>query len=257
MMPAWIAAKNPEFARHIWLEMSPHRVIGLPVVILLISLLSWSMDDELSDLASPAMGMAVVLLLWGSHLAAESVLSEIREQTWHAQRMSALSPWQLVWGKLFGSTLFAWYGTTLCLLLYLFTSPTVWSERLPTALFVILAGLMMQAATMLLCLSSMPRNLSQGRVQSFSYVLLITLVFLPWLFGAVVDLQGDVAWYSWMVPKVLFMNLSVGILLAWAWAGLYRLMRQELQMRQGFAVWLGFELCVILYLNNFLLQQSW
>jgi len=179
MMPSWIAAKNPEFARHIWLEMSPHRVIGLPVVILLISLLSWSIDGELTDLASPAMGMAVVLLLWGSHLAAESVLSEIRERTWHAQRMSALSPWQLAWGKLLGSTLFAWYGTVLCLLLYLFASATPWPERLPTVLFVVQAGLMVQAATMLLCLSSMPRNPSQGRAQSFSYVLLIALLCLP------------------------------------------------------------------------------
>jgi hypothetical protein len=171
--------------------------------------------------------------------------------------MSALSPWQLVWGKLFGSTLFAWYGTALCILLYLVASNTAWSDRLPIALFVVLAGLMVQAATMLLCLSSMPRNLKQGRVQSFSYVLLISLVCLPWLFGAMVDLHDDVQWYSWMLPKTLFVNLSVGIFLMWALAGLYRLMRQELQMRQGFAVWLGFELCVIIYLNNFMLQQSW
>jgi len=71
------------------------------------------------------------------------------------------------------------------------------------------------------------------------------------------DPQKDVEWYSWTMPKMLFVNLSIAMLLAWAMAGLYRLMRQELQMRQGFAVWLGFELCVIVYFNNFLLHGPW
>jgi|UPI0003804D42 hypothetical protein len=257
MMPSWIAAKNPEFARHIWLEMSPHRVIGLPIVIALISLLTWSTSNELKHLAVPTMSMAVVLLLWGAHLAAESVLSEVRERTWHAQRMSALSPWQLAWGKLLGSTLFAWYGTALCLLLYLLASPTPWSERLATVLFVAQAGLTVQAVTMLLCLSTMPSHPSQGRTQSFSYILLIAIVFMPWLIGALVDTDKDIEWYGRMIPHMAFINLSIALFLAWALAGLYRLMRQELQMRQGFAVWLGFIVCVIIYLNGFFIDARW
>jgi pimeloyl-ACP methyl ester carboxylesterase len=52
----------------------------------------------------------VLTILWGTRLAANSILDEMADKTWDWQRLSILSPWTMTWGKLFGATAFAWYG---------------------------------------------------------------------------------------------------------------------------------------------------
>lgn len=254
MNVSMIMARNPEFMRHIWLEFSLHRVLGLPTIILLICLMTSLLNTTSSDhssVASVALSMTVLLLLWGTHLAAESMLVEVRERTWNAQRMSALSPWQLGWGKLFGSTLFAWYGVCWCLLIYLISSPELIAFKLQLSLFIILFGLLSQAVTMLFCLHSIDRaNLL--RTQSFAYVMLVLVTIVPWLFAAMINIHQTVDWYGYEIAKLPFSIFSAALFLGWALAGIYRLMRQELQMRQGFFVWLGFELTLMVYLANFL-----
>ncbi len=41
-------------------------------------------------------------------LAGRSLAEEASQNTWDWQRLSALSPWQMAWGKLLGATLPAW-----------------------------------------------------------------------------------------------------------------------------------------------------
>ena len=105
-------ARNPEFQRQLWLNWRP-------------ALLAWSLGLSLLVLALPlalskpqdlpgAMGMTAMAGLWaaavvyGSVLAGRSLSEEASQNTWDWQRLSALSPWQMAWGKLLGAALPAW-----------------------------------------------------------------------------------------------------------------------------------------------------
>ena len=103
---------NPEFRRNMWLEFSLHRLIATPVVITLLLALvaAASNKDWLANLSGvSAWGFGLAVLLWGTQLVAASVSAEARERTWDTQRMSAIGPWAMTWGKLLGAPAFAWY----------------------------------------------------------------------------------------------------------------------------------------------------
>ena len=46
---------------------------------------------------------------------ASAIIGEIRERTWDGQRLSSLGAGTMMWGKLFGSTIFNWFGGAICL----------------------------------------------------------------------------------------------------------------------------------------------
>ena len=43
------------------------------------------------------------------------MVGEIRDRTWDGQRLSSLGAGTMIWGKLFGSTIFNWFGGAICL----------------------------------------------------------------------------------------------------------------------------------------------
>src|SRR5262245_22938309 len=115
---------NPELRRNLWLEFSTHRVIAVPVVIALGILLIKASGgkDTLETIAGFAgMGYAAMVLLWGTQLAGMSVIEEAQSRTWDAQRMSAIGPWAMTWGKLVGAPSFTWYGGCILLALFVLT----------------------------------------------------------------------------------------------------------------------------------------
>ena len=109
-----------EFRRNLWLELSPQRLIALPVIVLVLVLLNQVANrgdpGGLTDLGSWV--FYVMVFLWGSRRAAAAVSEEVNGDTWTGQRLSALSPAALVVGKLFGATAFIWYGGLVGLGLY-------------------------------------------------------------------------------------------------------------------------------------------
>lgn len=96
---------SPEFLRHAWLELTPYRLVAMPVVLIgvfLVALLfaggNWG-----SDLAIAAVVVfAGIVFPWGNRMIADSLTQEIAGNTWDRQRMSALGAWEMTWGKLFG-----------------------------------------------------------------------------------------------------------------------------------------------------------
>jgi hypothetical protein len=115
---------NPELRRHLWLEFSPHRLIATPALIALVALLVVAMSDGygLKPIAiAAAYGFMGLVMLWGTHNAAESMMEEVRNRTWDTQRMSSIEPWAMTWGKLAGATAFTWYGGAICLALFIVT----------------------------------------------------------------------------------------------------------------------------------------
>ena len=106
---------NPELRRNLWLEVSMHRLIAMPAVLGMGFLVVASINDLpwQQRVSWAALTVYFVLTLyWGTRLAADAISDEVRGKTWDLQRMSALGPWYMTWGKLFGATVFAWYGET-------------------------------------------------------------------------------------------------------------------------------------------------
>jgi hypothetical protein len=125
---------NPEFKRNLWLEISPIRLAIMPGVLTLIALLvvALNQDDPYNSLFVAFSALFVALAAgWGSVRVVSSINDEVTERTWDQQRLSALTPWGMAWGKLLGSTAYAWYGGLLCVLVALVSAapvPDFWSR---------------------------------------------------------------------------------------------------------------------------------
>jgi hypothetical protein len=94
---------NPEFQRQLYLEYSPARLLGIPMVLGIMFTLSFFLDDHRlgTTTANTAIGLFMLIsLLWGARQTIDSILEEYRERTWDTQRLSALGPWEMVWGEI-------------------------------------------------------------------------------------------------------------------------------------------------------------
>ena len=89
-------------------------------------------------------------MAWGSHRAGDSVLDELRERTWDSQRMSALNPWSMTWGKLCGATAIPWFAGIISLSVYFIgrQGPTV-LERLEVIATCIAGAILVQAMSLI------------------------------------------------------------------------------------------------------------
>ena len=116
---------NPELRRNLWLELTVHRLMAVPVALGLLFALVYKLSgpDWAGPLATTAVSLFIALALWGGVQAGDAVHGEVRARTWDGQRMSAIEPWAMTWGKLAGAPSFAWYGGALCMVAYLFVSP--------------------------------------------------------------------------------------------------------------------------------------
>lgn len=106
------AARNPEFQRQLWLNWRPSLLawsLGLSLLVLALPM-ALSKPQNLSGSLSMTslVGLWMASIVYGSVLAGRSLAEEASQNTWDWQRLSALSPWQMAWGKLLGATLPAW-----------------------------------------------------------------------------------------------------------------------------------------------------
>ena len=106
--------RNPEFRRNLTLELTPHRLIAVPVILGLIFATAWAIEGPRATAGAGRMLMTILLALWGARAAADAVFGEVADRTWDAQRMSSIGPWTMSWGKLLGATVFSWYGALCC-----------------------------------------------------------------------------------------------------------------------------------------------
>ncbi|MES2205683.1 MAG: hypothetical protein V4525_02670 [Pseudomonadota bacterium] len=141
---------NPEFKRNLWLQFSLHRLVATPILLALV-FLAIQISGMVGELPKAGRILFIgIVWLWGTRNATSSIADELRDKTWDQQRMSALQPWAMTWGKLFGATSFNWYGGIICLLVILvteFLTTVSLSERTPM-LSMIAMGILMHAAAM-------------------------------------------------------------------------------------------------------------
>jgi hypothetical protein len=250
-VPALLAF-NPELQRGIWLELTPSRLIAMPLVLaLLLGGANWIRGPQ------DAVGFAkaivwLLLVLWGSRLAAESIDAEVAGRTWDLQRLSAQKPWALTLGKLFGGTIFVWYGAALCLGAVALLQPGELSKTLWSALQ---SGLTAQSTAMFIALV-LNRFGGHGRRThtTFAQVLGIFAVWQNGLISITGRLpqavgQGSIVWYGQEVPGLVTVIEIVSI--AWLIVGAMRIVRRELGFIDGPLGWSLYTIYAILLAAGF------
>ncbi len=261
---------NPEFQRNVWLELTPRR-LGLMVVLLALAFFAAALTGSagngllLGPLSTTAESLYyIIVVVWGTRNAALAVIGEIRERTWDMQRLSAIQPGAMTWAKLFGSTVYNWFGGAICLAVLL--GETALHKGVPTALidlvYYVAVGVIAQAAAFLASLIAARRRQAHSRLDVFLYQLVgLTAGMIVYTVWSIADPAGSillhkvatdfVVWWGWTFDTRLFLLGSLAVFTAWTLAACYREMRLELKMQNGALVWLGFLVFIGVYVAGF------
>ena len=249
---------NPEFQRNLYLEFSYARLIGMPAFLLVTFSLTYLLDDKTLDqvTANTALGLYIaIILFWGARQSAECIFEELRNNTWDIQKTSAISPWSLAWGKLFGSTLYNWYGGLLCLLVYGMASSELEYNML-SWVCLLAGGLLAQSLSLLVSLFSLRRKQNFSSSFSYLFVLFILFTIMPMMLNIDKLYNADIYWYGKQYQLAYFSVISLVIACIWAIVGIYRLLADELRMRTLPWVWLAFVAFVVIYLTGVLVVDD-
>lgn len=240
---------NPELRRNFWLELTLHRMLAMPAGLALAFMLAYALNesDPRPAIATTAITLFVAFALWGGVHAGDAVMGEARARTWDGQRMSALEPWAMTWGKLIGAPSFAWCGGAVCLVVYLGASPE--AHALKMAVLMIAAAVLIHAIALIG--SAVAARKAVVRSSSSAWVLGIALVIVgPWI-SVVSAGDTDIAWWGLGRARIDFMLGSTVVFAAWAVFGAHRLMCQELRVRTLPWAWLAFLVFVCAYIAGF------
>ena len=275
---------NPELKRNLLIEITPQRLIAMPVILGLIFAATWAAEESAGVIKVSGVLFWVLIFLWGARKAAGSFDGELANNTWDGQRLSALTAAQIFAGKLFGSTSFVIYGALLSLLanaaarldVYLtsldrpsliprLTAILEPGEILWSAGHDILSGLLGLVVAMFVAVVLMARTRSSKGIS-------VTLcqVFAIGVGGVIADRLGNVGlagfsedlirvsasvltanWYGLAVPITGFVTASLMVYLAWAILGTVRQLRGVLQFRGYRWAWALFVIFVGVYLAGF------
>ena len=225
---------NPELRRNLWMEFSLHRLVGMPVVLTLVFLLFASIggNDWRGSVFSTALWAFVILAhFWGTRQASGAVTDEVRERTWDWQRLSALSPWQMTWGKLFGATAFTWYGAAISLFVIVTTVPNERVDAGWLAVALVASAVALHAAAIAGSLQASRKDSRLGHRIGAIAMIPIALGLLaagtvPWW-----QSTQELTWYGSRWPGLSFTALSAVVFAAWAVLGAFREMSRELKVR--------------------------
>ncbi len=251
---------NPELLRSLWLQFSPQRLLAPPLILgAIFAIAFFGSDGDWSVVSYSAdVCYALIAYLLGSRRAVNALADEIASGTWDGQRMSAIAPWTMAWGKLAGGTAHVWYSAGWCLLAFAAAALAQGeAEDLPlTVLDKIVGALIVQAVALLLALVIVAKGRRfSRRTTAFAQggALLIGLFGISHALAPSLTAEmqlGDplvISWYGLKLTAADFMQLTRLLLLGWALLGLYRMMAAELQVRLWPWAWLAFSLFLIGY----------
>jgi hypothetical protein len=253
---------NPEFRRNLWLELTPQRLVVMPLVLAAIfavvylgeeNVSRWTHDSSYGGLATAAKYVYLALvLLWGGRQAGSAITDEIRDRTWDGQRLSALGSWSVSWGKLFGSTVFTWYGGALALAVFAVAglrarpAPGVVTEIVTFVAYGVLCQATALLASLLYLRHRAPTRRATGAL--FHFIGLAAVAALWWT-GRGIN-AGVRLWpFDIAVAREGFAVVSAVIFAVWAVIGVWRLMRAELQFRNLPWLWALFALFLVFYVT--------
>lgn len=226
---------NPELRRNVWLELTRHRVIVAPVVLVLALLLVSSNEERpWPAIFDWATGLFVVMVhLWGTRKTGESVSDEVRERTWDGQRLSSLTPWAMTWGKLLGAPAFPWYVAALCVVVMSVAAVMDGSIRGAhwVALGLAASGLALHGAALA---GSIQASRKDSKLGARVGTLLLVVVAVSSAFAYRKPADGEleaVAWFGVAMDPVRFATMSAALFAVWAVVAAHREMQRELAVR--------------------------
>ena len=251
---------NPELLRNLWLEATPFRLVQIVGLLLVVFAVSSAAPR---NLLTPE-GAATVLywffvVLWGTRNAALSVVGEIRERTWDSQKLSAIGPASMMWGKLLGATSANWFGGLLCLSVILWAA---WRDAGPVTavsfgIVLVALGLFAQGASLLSSLVLIRRNSGNWRLDTFlCQIAGIAAGFVYYSLWSSIDTfeatgMRTLVWWGHEFNLGAFHFVSLMIFLGWVLLGSWRAMRAELRFANGPFVWLAYLLYIAIYQAGF------
>jgi len=258
--------KNPEFQRYLWTRFSKARVVSLLVIYGLFALLLAMMPgDWQSDFIKPFHNIAFLSIgIWGVYNASNVFGREVANKTWDFQKMSPMSSWALVWGKLFGATSFAWfvamvcYATVLVALVGREGGVDTYALFHHTVLF-FLAGALAQGCALLISLIGNEEKAKKGSILALIIGLVVVTAvggFSTGIFGGIENLGltrpnanvRDVLPYGVLIDDMTRGYMHVLFATFWVFVGAHQIMREKLKYNDPPFVWLGFVVAMSLYI---------
>lgn len=250
---------NPEFVRNLWLEATPFRLALIAGVLLLVFAATNVAPGLFSSQGSALTLYFFFVVLWGTRSATLSVVGEIRERTWDSQKLSAIGPVDMVWGKLLGTTVHNWFGGLICLPFILVPMARQQSVAAAITYGVILLalGVFAQGVALLSSLTLIRRQTGNWRLDTFlCQVGGIIAAFAYYTLWSSADAfarssGGTVSWWGHDFNLSSFHLASLLLFCGWALVGCWRAMRAELRFANGPFVWLAYLLYVAIYEAGF------
>lgn len=254
---------NPELQRNIWLELSPLRILMMPPLLALVFLLAVLLNESNDQLVEILTWTAATLLglftVWGASRAFNSIDEEIKERTWDFQKMSPMSAWSMTWGKLLGSTIYAWYGAGICLVVFVLSGLQLSTPYYVfSAMYLYLAGSIGFHA---LCILSAIDSHSQRRDSSsdasgFKIILMMaSLCFLIPVFKVFKTIfygnSSPLLWHGTELAGIPFLLVWATVFSVWFVFGAYRVMRSELMYEVAPRAWIAFLVLVVIFISGF------
>ena len=249
---------NPEFRRQLWLGFSPTRLVVLPLLLLACFAAAYLTVNVTAN-ARAASTLAITgatlfaVLVWGmgTFAAGASVTDEVTDRTWDQQRMSAMQPWAMTWGKLGGASAYGWYGGALCLGVAV---PAAFlgghgDKVVQVTLSAILCGLFLQALLIAVNLQLVKTGGPLARRGGSWLLVLLALQGLAPLLS--MGVQGKVTWWGQSFNNVNFGLASTGLFVACALVAAWRSMAEVLAVRQLPWGWPALALLITAYLSGF------
>ncbi|OGS92998.1 MAG: hypothetical protein A2061_06975 [Gallionellales bacterium GWA2_59_43] len=245
---------NPEFKRNLWLSFSMHRLAAMPA-LLGLTFLAAALADQQDNVAERLYGAAIYLFifivwLWGARNANATIVDELRDKTWDQQRMSALGPWAMTWGKLFGSTSFNWYGGAMCLVVIATAGFAAGKpDVLATLISLCAVGVMLHAALIALNLHTSQfesRVIQRGGMGWLAIILVF--MFIPAF--AIPDAK-PAHWWGTEIGHALFWLDTALLFAACATFAAWRVVCNALQVRTRPWAWPAFACLLSVYLAGF------
>jgi hypothetical protein len=188
----------------------------------------------------------------GTMAVGSSVSEEFADHTWDQQRMSAMAPWAMTWGKLAGGAGYAWYGAALCLLVGV---PAAWLARvqvpvLTLAMTGVLAALLMHASQVSVTLQLSIATGRSGRRNGVG----VMLLFGAWLTGASIALleKGELVWWGMPYGSMNMLLVSMAFFAICAVVMAWRSMAAALAVRQVGWGWPVLALVITVYIAGFI-----
>jgi len=255
---------GPEFRRNLWLELTTRRIAFMVAILALIFFASAVSGPGWTPYSAAETVYYLVVVIWGARNAGLSIVKEIRDRTWDLQRLSSISAAQMAWGKLFGATIYNWFGGAICLAVMLIygLAHGAFGKAILDFFHYVIVGVVAQAVAFLASLVALRRRSAHSRLDVFLYQLLgILAAVVAAYVWETADPESAVLlgrkstevipWWGVVISARPFLLLSLAIFAGWILTGCYREMRRELKMENGPLVWLGFLGFIGLYVAGF------